>query len=533
VKVSKILPESDLLLTGSLDRRLSLWNLQTGTMLASSLQHAGTVRTLAVDDSLLVTGSSDHRIRVWKPRRNTSAEDEEDNEGQYANQDQQQQQQQQQHLAQHQRRQRDFPFDLGGPRTVLAGGHTGPVTSLQLTPTVLFSGSWDYCVRVWDRNCTIENNEEGIGGGGNVNVHTTSDINSSLRCIHVLHFNDMVSDMAFKGEKLFVANGTVVTQVDAGAGGGLQVVSSLQHHDGDATITAVEVSEDERCVFYSTSEGGIYASDVREPKGWSDSGYGRGSHGAVGTNCTMFKEILQHDVRNRVCGGPLIHKHMVSCSSPVTGLSWDYPWLAASLQNGDIVLLNAETTLLGGYGGAIGSDTTSNSISGRVSSRRGGGAGQQQQWYSRVLNAGGAPGAAQCVDISGKWLVAGFESGNVASWDFSRAEEADRAAEAIRVGRRKKREQRRQNASTKNNKNKSQQQQKKKEQQQGGGNDQARTEDINTNGDAPPPRQTDQQQQPEQQQQAPRSSSGGGNGGGGGRESWHVLGMARTTTPTE
>jgi hypothetical protein len=153
----------------------------------------------------------------------------------------------------------------------------------------------------------------------------------------------------------------------------------------------------------------------------------------------------------------------------VTGLSWDFPWLAASLQNGEVFLFNAENTLLGGYDrsssrslnntlstigsrgrGFNGSGVTSSSVINR---------GQQQQqqqgqsasqsssrgWFSRALTAG-VPGGVQCVDISGKWLVAGYENGCIVSWDFSRAAEAEQAAQALRTLRRKNREKRRENA---------------------------------------------------------------------------------------
>ncbi|KAH7624424.1 hypothetical protein Ndes2526B_g00623 [Nannochloris sp. 'desiccata'] len=476
VKVCKILSETNLLLTGSVDRRLALWDLETGTRLASSLQHAGTVRSLAIDNELLVTGSSDHRIRVWRPRKYISTEEEQQqqqlevqqNEAQphdfYLAHQQQQQQQlltQQQpriavanttmHMTDIERRRREFAFQIEGARTVLAGGHTGPVTALELAPTALFSGSWDYCVRVWDRNNrnVEEEDEDEAGGGGGVNMNNI-DNNASLQCIQVLHFDDMVTDMAFKREKLFVAAGSEAHIVDAGdgGGGGLRRLSSFHRHASNSIVTAVEASEDERFLFYSTAEGGIYACDVRDPR----------HHHHYNSNSTSSR--LNNDPG-------------FSCSSAVTGLSWDFPWLAASLQNGEILLLNAENTLLGGYAGnSCSSSSTSSSIrnispigGGGVGSRGAGGSGlgsninrgQQQQhrqgqsststprWFSRALTAG-VPGGAQCVDISGKWLVAGYESGCIVSWDFSRAVEAERAAEALRAGRKKKREKRRQNA---------------------------------------------------------------------------------------
>ena len=212
VKAAQIIPESNLLLTGSVDRRLSLWDLETGTHLCSSLLHAGTVRCFASDSELLATGSSDHRIRVWRPF--SDSEDNTHSNNEHAS-----------HAAlggpaatARARRARDFPFQVDGTRTVLAGGHSGPVSALELSPTAMFSGSWDYCVRVWDRSGTFLNSEGnenisggggGGGGGGFLGQGSAGDDTTwpNLQCVQVLHFEDWVTDMTLQSGRLLVAAG--------------------------------------------------------------------------------------------------------------------------------------------------------------------------------------------------------------------------------------------------------------------------------------------------------------------------------------
>lgn len=78
-------------------------------------------------------------------------------------------------------------FDISAPESATLLGHIGPVTSLSLTPTALYSGSWDYTVRRWER-------------GGS----------SSWECGNVLRFDDWVAAVAARGPNVIVAAGPEV-----------------------------------------------------------------------------------------------------------------------------------------------------------------------------------------------------------------------------------------------------------------------------------------------------------------------------------
>jgi F-box and WD-40 domain protein MET30 len=99
-------PSFPILITGSYDRTIRVWNLETGVELRCLRGHTRAIRALQFDDVKLITGSMDHTIRIWDWRNGRCV------------------------------------------RTLT--GHTEGVVSLNFDSNVLASGSVDASVKVWN-----------------------------------------------------------------------------------------------------------------------------------------------------------------------------------------------------------------------------------------------------------------------------------------------------------------------------------------------------------------------------------------------
>ncbi|KAF7359518.1 hypothetical protein MSAN_01294800 [Mycena sanguinolenta] len=62
-------PDFPVLITGSYDRTVRVWNLETGVEIHCLKGHTRAVRALQFDDAKLITGSMDHTLKVWDWRR--------------------------------------------------------------------------------------------------------------------------------------------------------------------------------------------------------------------------------------------------------------------------------------------------------------------------------------------------------------------------------------------------------------------------------------------------------------------------------
>ncbi|KAK9813111.1 hypothetical protein WJX72_009214 [[Myrmecia] bisecta] len=199
-----LLPSLNLLVTGGQDRMVRLWNLDAGTLLSTSKPCGGTVRALAMDADMLVSaGPQSGSIKLWRA---------EDAVG----------------CAAH--------FDLAAPIR-LAGCHTGPITSLALTDSSFYSASWDYCVRVWERQ--------------------------TLECSSVLRFDDWVWGVSRRGPNLLIAAGSNCAYVhDAATHKQLRALQNV-HNIPYPRHLRLEGTRDGRLMFTGASDGCLLAHDLR------------------------------------------------------------------------------------------------------------------------------------------------------------------------------------------------------------------------------------------------------------------------------
>uniref|UniRef100_A0A383VA13 Uncharacterized protein n=1 Tax=Tetradesmus obliquus TaxID=3088 RepID=A0A383VA13_TETOB len=407
VKSLKLLPSHGMLLTGSLDRTVRLWDLKYGMPLSISRPHGSTVRAVALDAQLVASGSSDNVVRLWHARNASegaslldpaaAAEAAALLEGGSAL-----------GLAEG-LMEMDGPADTDpndrlaaalaaaaaaagaagvgsssssravgagvgvaswgvpathGPYSFVTGeaddtlfdlslpaqqlrGHIGPVTSLCLTESCLYSGSWDYTVRCYRRG--------------------------SWDCISVLKYQDWVWSVVARGGLLLVASGPEVHVHDLPTG---KLVRKFQNlHEG--SVSCLEGTHCARLLFSGGADGLLMAHDLRMKES---------------------SRVLWHH------------------NAGVHGLALEDPWLASCASDGTVLMHNYEAAAPTNPG----SSSSSSSSSGALLSRR-------------SLSCPGHTGPLYCVDIADAWLAAGGESPAVRTWDFSKAAEAAARAAAAKA----------------------------------------------------------------------------------------------------
>lgn len=111
-----------IVMTGSFDKTIRVWNLTTGTLVRTLEGHSRCVRALQFDDAKLVTGAMDNTLKIWN-------------------------------------------YHTGSCIRTLEG-HTGGVLSLHFDSRVMASGSTDNTIRVWNFEagecCTLVGHTEWV-----------------------------------------------------------------------------------------------------------------------------------------------------------------------------------------------------------------------------------------------------------------------------------------------------------------------------------------------------------------------------------
>lgn len=200
VRCVKLLPAQNLLATGSLDRTLRLWDLKSGMPISVSKPHPGTVRCVAIDPNVVISGCVDNNIRLWFAKSTETCS--------------------------------ENMFDMSTVDSMLRG-HTGPISSLCVMDSTLYSGSWDCTVRAWDRG--------------------------SWECCALYTYDDWVWNVASRGSNLLVAAGREVLVQDTMSG---QIVRKFQNlHDGH--VSCLEGTQNGKMLFTGAGDGLILAHDLR------------------------------------------------------------------------------------------------------------------------------------------------------------------------------------------------------------------------------------------------------------------------------
>lgn len=143
----KVLPGEDVLITGSTDRSLIVWDLKAMAQRHQMAGHVSTVRCLELWNDYAISGSRDGTLRIWNWRTGELVK----------------------HIAAHQSSVRCLAL-FGSEGHVVSGsydhtcalwkiatgqlvqrfeGHTDKIYAVACTPSMIFSGSMDGTVRVW------------------------------------------------------------------------------------------------------------------------------------------------------------------------------------------------------------------------------------------------------------------------------------------------------------------------------------------------------------------------------------------------
>ncbi|CAK8538548.1 unnamed protein product [Lathyrus sativus] len=251
VRTVFLLASAKLIFTSGYDTVVRMWNMEDGLSIASCRPLGCTIRAVAADTRLLVAGGTGGFIHCWRAVEELP------------------------HL-----------FDLKGSRNknteVRLWGHDGPVTSLALDLTRIYSGSWDTTVRVWDR--------------------------LSMKCIVVLRHSDWVWGLVPHDTTVVTTSGSDLYVWDTNSGTLVSIVPNA--HVGNTYALARSHSGD--FVFTGGEDGSIH----------------------------MY-EIVRDSFMTEALHVATWDPH----SGPVHSLAFEFPWLVSASSDGKLALIDVRKLL--------------------------------------------------------------------------------------------------------------------------------------------------------------------------------------------
>ncbi|WZZ21878.1 hypothetical protein YC2023_123265 [Brassica napus] len=251
VRTVFLLASAKLIFTSGYDCVVRMWGMEEGLSIAASKPLGCTIRAVAADTKLLVAGGTDGFIHCWKAVDGLT----------------------------------DL-FDLTGfqkeKTKFRLWEHEGPITSLALDMTSIFSGSWDMSVRIWDR--------------------------SSFKCIKTLRHSDWVWGLAPHETSIACAAGSDVYIWDISS----ETPEAIIHdaHEGNTYSLARSHSGD--FLFTGGEDGGIKMFEIRK-------------HGNE-TSVVLISQWMPH-------------------TGPVYSLSFEFPWLVSASGDGKLALIDVRKLL--------------------------------------------------------------------------------------------------------------------------------------------------------------------------------------------
>lgn len=254
VRTVFLLASAKLIFTAGYDSVVRMWDTEEGLSIASSRPLGCTIRAVAADTKLLVAGGTDGFIHCWKAVESLK------------------------HL-----------FDLKGVekqnKEFRLWEHEGPITSLALDLTRIYSGSWDMTVRVWDR--------------------------SSLKCTQVLRHGDWVWSLVPHDTTVVSTSGSDVFLWQTNTGTLLNVIQN--GHVGNTYALARSCTGD--FLFTGGEDGAIH----------------------------MFEIISGSDESSVVQVATWIPH-----SGAVYSLAFEFPWLVSASSDGKLALIDVRKLLRAG-----------------------------------------------------------------------------------------------------------------------------------------------------------------------------------------
>ncbi|KAM1807400.1 hypothetical protein ACFX11_030416 [Malus domestica] len=246
-----LLASAKLIFTAGYDQTVKMWKMEEGLLIASSRSLGCTIRAVAGDTKLLVAGGTDGFIQCWRAV-----------EG--------------------------FPhlFDIKGPQNqnteFRLWEHEGPITSLALDLTRIYSGSWDMTVRVWDR--------------------------FSLKCEKILRHSDWVWELVPWDLTVASASGSDVYIWDTSSGRLMTIIHNA--HVGNTYSLARNLTGD--FLFSGGDDGAIHMYEIT-------------SHG-LETDALLVATWVPHSGR-------------------VYSLAFEFPWLVSASADGKLSLIDVRKLL--------------------------------------------------------------------------------------------------------------------------------------------------------------------------------------------